>query len=481
MGEPQAAQTHYEHAREIHKRLVGDNPGNFAYQAGLAQCHNNLGLLHWNQGQAEQAGAELLASWKLYETLSAASPKSTYLRMAMVGSQYNYGLALRDAGQFAQAEREFRAAAQTQQALVESAPNEPRGRRLSALIHNDLGRLFAMQRKYVEAESELQLALTQREALVKFTGNSPEYRSDLAATLYERSVVLQELGRMEESEQAARTSLDTAAALADEFPRVDSYVKGLAQNRDQLASVLQSRNKLAEAETEFRAAVATMQQRVTSASGSPKAILTLDSVRCNLATLLIRREAYAEALALLSAAINDVEPIRSQSPQLVLVTDILRNAYWQRAEVFRRLGRYAEAVDDWEHILQFLGPNAELERFFRVQKALDLVRADPGAAVEELQRALPANFADAPQPSDGEDFYNAACAYSLASANEQDADKRERNAARAIELLRQAQTVGYFQDAAKAANVLKDTDLDPIRNREDFRLWLSQLEKQATE
>ena len=401
--------------------------------------------------------------------------------MATVGSHYNYGLALRDAGQFAQAEIEIRAAAQTQQAMVETTPNEPGCRRLLALIHNDLGHLLNMQGKYAEAESELQLALALREALVKVTDNSPEARYDLAATQYERSDVLQELERMEESEAAARASLDLAKALADQFPRVDSYVKGLAQNRSRLASVLQARTNMRKRKPNIAQPSLLLQQRVTSTSGSTGAILNLDTVRCNLAMLLKRQKAYAEALELLSAAINDVESIRLQSPQLVLVTDILQNAYWQRAETFRRLGRYAEAVDDWEHVLQFLGRNAGLERFFRVQKALDLVRVDPGAAVEELQHALPANFADAPQPSDGEDCYNAACAYSLASANEQDAEKRERNAARAVELLRQSQTVGYFQNAAKAANVHKDTDLDPIRNREDFRLWLSQLEKQATE
>ena len=256
------------------------------------------------------------------------------------------------------------------------------------------------------------------------------------------------LGVWTSPRQAARASLDIATALANEFPRVDRYVEGLAQNRSRLASVLRSRNKLEEAETEYRAAVAMLQQRVTSTSGSTGAILTLDSDRCNLAMLLIRRKAYAEALELLSAAINDVESIRLQSPQLVLVTDILRNAYWQRAETFRRLGRYAEAVDDWEHVLQFLGREVGLERHFRVQIALDLVRVNPAAAVEELQQTLPANFTDAPQPTDGEDCYNAACVYSLASANEQDAEKRERNAARAVELLRQAQTLGFFQNAA---------------------------------
>ena len=458
--------------------MVADDPGKAEYRDQLAECHNNLGLLHWNQGRAEQAAAEHLAARKLYETLSAASPESPELRMSIVGSQYNYGLALRDAGQFAQAELELRAAAQTQQAVIEEAPNEPECRRLVALIHNDLGRLFELQRKYAEAESELQLALTQREELVKLTGNSPEARYDLAATQYERSVVLQGLGRMEESEEAARASLDIAKTLAEEFPRVDRYMEGLAQNRSRLASVLRSRDKLEEAENEYRASVATLQQRVASTSGSTGAILTLDSVRCSLATLLIRRKSYAEALELLSAAINDVESIRLQSPQLVVATDILHSAYWQRAEVFRRLGRHVEAVDDWEHLLEFLGREVGLERHIRVQIASDLVHVNPGAAVEKIQQALPADFTDAPQPTDGEDCYSAACVYSLASANEQDADKRERNAARAVESLRQAQTLEFFQNAAMAAHVNKDTDLDPIRDREDFRLWLSQLEKQ---
>ena len=118
MGESQAAQTHYEQAREIYQRLATDNPGKAEYRDRLAECHNNLGLLHWNQGRAEQAAAEHLAARKLYETLSVTFPESSDIRRVLLAVSTTTGCAS-DLGQFAQAEVEFRAAVQTQQALLE--------------------------------------------------------------------------------------------------------------------------------------------------------------------------------------------------------------------------------------------------------------------------------------------------------------------------------------------------------------------------
>ena len=67
------------------------------------------------------------------------------------------------------------------------------------------------------------------------------------------------------------------------------------------------------------------------------------------------------------------------------------------------------------------------------------------------------------------ELYDFACIYAVAS--DKIDGKREEYAARAVELLRQAVAKGY-QDVAHMG---KDTDLDPLRQRADFRLLVADL------
>ena len=68
-------------------------------------------------------------------------------------------------------------------------------------------------------------------------------------------------------------------------------------------------------------------------------------------------------------------------------------------------------------------------------------------------------------------WYNFACVYSLASTKI--ADKKNEYADRAMELLQKAVKAGW-NDAKHTA---KDTDLVPLRDREDFKKLLADLER----
>ena len=68
-------------------------------------------------------------------------------------------------------------------------------------------------------------------------------------------------------------------------------------------------------------------------------------------------------------------------------------------------------------------------------------------------------------------WYDFACVYSLASTKIE--GKKKEYADRAMELLRKAVKEGW-NDAAHTAY---DTDLDALRNREDFKKLLADLEK----
>jgi hypothetical protein len=71
-----------------------------------------------------------------------------------------------------------------------------------------------------------------------------------------------------------------------------------------------------------------------------------------------------------------------------------------------------------------------------------------------------------------------------AAAKDEDVPEKERStfvhnsASRAMELLAEARTAGWFQEAKNIAHV-KDTDgdLDPLRERDDFKQLFKKLEE----
>jgi hypothetical protein len=82
-------------------------------------------------------------------------------------------------------------------------------------------------------------------------------------------------------------------------------------------------------------------------------------------------------------------------------------------------------------------------------------------------------------------FYDLACIFSLSAAAaakdtklpEPERDKLpDKYAARAVELLAKAGASGHFKDPARVEHLKKDSDLDPLRTREDYKKLLANLE-----
>ncbi|HEV3256485.1 MAG TPA: protein kinase [Gemmataceae bacterium] len=88
----------------------------------------------------------------------------------------------------------------------------------------------------------------------------------------------------------------------------------------------------------------------------------------------------------------------------------------------------------------------------------------------------------------GSVLYNLANVYALASATtrrDTDLSTDDRNqlaehyAARCVELLEKADTIGFFGNRANLDRLAKDRDLDPVRSREDFKRLLKEVQKKA--
>src|SRR5262249_41244238 len=139
------------------------------------------------------------------------------------------------------------------------------------------------------------------------------------------------------------------------------------------------------------------------------------------------------------------------------------------------LGRHAEAAADWEEVLA-LNDEKPRDGWLRLQLALSLARAGRHAQATAAVELLPSGNADS------DTLYGAARVYALAAAQAaKEAPPNtsslyaERCARRAVTLLLQAVRKGHKD----AAQLKKDSDLDPLRQRADFQELLRALDAKA--
>jgi tetratricopeptide (TPR) repeat protein len=158
-----------------------------------------------------------------------------------------------------------------------------------------------------------------------------------------------------------------------------------------------------------------------------------------------------------------LQPLHAKDPRDGTVRVYLRYSYAGRARAYSRLNRHADALKDWDQAIA-LSPAEERSRYLATRandRALSGMVTEAIAEIAELTRS--------DTKWDADQWYDFACVYAVASGKI--LEKRKEYAGRAMELLTRATAAG-FNDPAHAA---KDTDLDPLRDRDDFKKWLASM------
>ncbi|HUR55845.1 MAG TPA: tetratricopeptide repeat protein, partial [Gemmataceae bacterium] len=143
----------------------------------------------------------------------------------------------------------------------------------------------------------------------------------------------------------------------------------------------------------------------------------------------------------------------------------LRNALWYRARTLHNLGRHAHAIKEWDRVIE-LSPPGEKARP-RINRAVAL------AASGQVNEALAEVAAVLKSPDLEPSWYSLACVYSVASAKVP--EKQREYADRAMKYLRTLSDSGWqYPESLK-----KDPDFDAIRDRDDFKKLVAELEQTA--
>jgi tetratricopeptide (TPR) repeat protein len=185
---------------------------------------------------------------------------------------------------------------------------------------------------------------------------------------------------------------------------------------------------------------------------------------CNLGNIIRDSGKPAESLEWFAKAIGALAPIHEREPRDLNTRRFLRNGYGGRAKAQDRLRHFAEAIRDWDKAIE-LSPKEE-QPWLRALRATSRVNAGQVAeAVAEVAELTSSSSWNANQ------WYDFACVYAVASSKI--AGKKAEYSDRAMALLQQAVKAGWKE----AAYMKKDPDMDPLREREDFKKLLAELEQ----
>jgi serine/threonine protein kinase len=464
LGNRAEAQEAYKAALNLRDRLVAEFPAVPEYQQDLAGSYHNLGMLLRDLGKYADALAAYRVALSLREKLVANFPTVPRHRQDLANSHTNQGILLHAWGQWPAAHVAYRAALALQQELVAAFPAVPQYRYDLAGTHRLLGILQHDMGKHADALDAHKAALDLLEKLVVEFPAVPKYRQQLAWNKNNLGMLLHDLGKSDEGLEAYTEAVALFDKLVVEFPGVAQYRQDLAQSHNNLGVLLNYLGKRSEALKEYKAALPLQEELAANFPALPRYQVGLGGGYCNIGNVYRASGKAAESLEWYAKAIATLVPVMAMEPPLAEALLFLRNAHWGRARALASLQRHAEALADWDKAVELSAPNQRLA--LRIDRAESLVLAGKvEQAVAEVAELTKLTIWD------GRQLYNLACVYSLASSK--DVAKQDEYAQRAVALLRQAIKRGFMD----VAQMKKDSDLDPLRQREDFQELMAELEK----
>ena len=409
-----------------YKEFAAENVHDQQTRESMAQTAEGVGQFAFRAGLQEDAVAAIRVATDEYMALAAEFPNEPKYRWSLALNLSSLGSILADLGQRADAEKHYRQALEIHEVLVVQFPAERFYRSSSARCHFRLGNLLDDDRKCTLAQEQFRKALTIQEELIADRPSEPFMK-----------------------------------------PIVNMERRELADSYDGLGRSLIRSGQAGAAEEYYRKALAIREAVVAEYPNERSYLTHLGASRCNLGLCIYNADKPAEslqwfdnAIALL-ASIAESDERRAGASWFSEARKFLRDSHLGRAAANERLEKRAEALKDWDRVID-LSPKAERQKF-RTQRALARVRA--GQVAEGINEVVKLQG----EPGvDGDQWYNFACIYSVASTK---ATEKNEYAETAMAHLQTAVKAG-FKDAAHMA---KDSDLDPLRGRDDFKKLLESL------
>ena len=245
----------------VNAAITAKYPDDVQIRLDLAKCHNNLGELLRNQGNANEAVASFVAARTINEALVKSFPNQPRYSDVLASNLVNLAMALQNVAP-TEVEGVYGTALGIYEKLVADYPTNADYRVGLARCLQNQGIVVAMAGKLEQAEAILTKAMANLEA--------KDRGAQLPDRLRLRASVLNNLGQLGRpgAEDAYRRSLALCQSLVDRTPALsaDRHVQAIAQGN--LGELLVQQKRLPEAGSLFAQSVANFDKLVAE---SPKA------------------------------------------------------------------------------------------------------------------------------------------------------------------------------------------------------------------
>jgi serine/threonine-protein kinase len=479
IGRQAQALQSYARARDTLLQLSKARPDVAKYRVALAWTWYNLGNQQRAAGQPEEALGSYLRARDIQLGLARAHAEVADFQAALARTWGSLGLLQNETGKPGEALRSMLRARDILLGVIRAHPEVAR---FQADLARTWGNLAALHRAAGRPGEALESNGQARDILLGLSRAHPgvtAYRADAARIWYGLGNLQREAGKHGEALESYVRARDIQLGLTGAHPQVAQYQSELADTWNNLGLLQSETGKPGQALRSYERArdVYLMLSRANPEVHRYQG--NLAGAFVNLSNLQRGAGNAEEALKSAGSAIPLLAAARRRAPRHPTYRLFLRNAHWSRARALARLGRHREAVADWDEALR-LNATPAATAGFRLGRADALARAG-----DYIRAAAEAGELAGGGSPPGAMLYDLSCAFSLsASAASRDAARplpeREKYAEawsrQAVSLLRSAAAAGFFRDAASRARLGKDSDLDSLRGRDDYRAFAGELE-----
>lgn len=431
------ARAAFVEAINLEEPVVASRPDVPDYRSDLATSHELLGSLLGYMGRRDEARPEYQKAIDLWDEVVSTAPAAPAYRSKLAAARNSLGTLLYQHGQWQEARAQYVKALEIQTALVSQDPGRHEYRLHLSRSHNNLGALLREVGQGKEAVVEVQEAAKHLERLTMEQPSMPLYRAELATARKNLGTMLWTVGRRQEARAEYEKAIVCGDQLAAAFPAVPGYRFELASSRDNLGDLLREMGHIEAARLEFQKAVELLEKLMADTPQMLDYVAECATAYGNYAQLVRETGQPAESLVWFDKALSAIQRVLAKEPRLAAILYSRREVSGGKALALARLGRCAEAAE----LAGTLANDTDL--------------ADDGLFYTASALAL-CSVGDGVEPKAG-----------------------QRNAEQAMALLRKGQQAGYFKDPLKLQNLKSSKDLDPLRQRQDFKKLLQDTENPA--
>jgi serine/threonine protein kinase/Flp pilus assembly protein TadD len=480
------AEKDYGQAVSLQKQLAADFPSRPEFRQDLASSHNNRGVLLSNTGRLKEAERDFDQAVSIRKQLAADFPSRPEFRRELATSHSNRGLLLRQTGRLPQAEKDYGQAVSLQKQLSADFPSRPEYRQELAITHSNRGVLLRDTGRLPEAERDFDQALSFLKQLAADFPSRPEFRHRLASSHNNRGVLLRDTGRLPEAEQDYGQAVCFLKQLAADFPSRPEFRQELATSHNNRGVLLHEMGRLPQAEKDYGQALSLQKQLAADFPSRPEFRQELAGSHSNRGVLLRETGRLPQAEKDYGQALSIRQQLAADFPNQPDRRNELAGSCVNLALLHQEHGNWAAAkqllLEGRPHHLAALKANPRHPTYRQgYRNHLAVLTAAHAGLLGQREAIRTAEACRNLGWSAPADAYAAACGLSLcvpAVAKHDKLDAKRREAAAqfysdaAMKALREAVSKGYKD----VRLIKKDTDLNPLRQREDFQKLVAELE-----